>query len=77
MSTAEAQEFAPLEVTAAPARAELRLVAESDELTAARAESRASLGQLAELLGYPTEWGSQLEADAFARGVVWRIVESA
>jgi two-component system, response regulator PdtaR len=41
-------------------------------LAAAREESRRALTDLAELCGYSSEWGAELEARAFAGGRVWQ-----
>jgi CheY-like chemotaxis protein len=42
-------------------------------LAAARAESRAALAHLLELLGYSEDWADELEASSFRRGKLWRI----
>jgi len=39
-----------------------------------RRQSRAAIGDLLKLLGYPEEWSEQLEQEAFARGRAWRRV---
>jgi CheY-like chemotaxis protein len=39
-----------------------------------RRVSRAALGEILELLGYPEDWADELEQTAFARGQAWRRV---
>ncbi|RDI74563.1 Response regulator receiver domain [Gaiella occulta] len=39
-----------------------------------RRQSRAAIGDLLGLLGYPEEWSEQLEQEAYARGRAWRRV---
>jgi CheY-like chemotaxis protein len=41
--------------------------------TAVRAQSRHAIAQLLSLLGYPEEWATDLESQAYATGRVWRI----
>jgi DNA-binding response OmpR family regulator len=46
----------------------------ADHLQKMRDESRAALGTLLELVGYPETWAEQLERSAYEQGRVWRQV---